>query len=130
MSPGAPEMLGATHPAYSHTHRMYPMPQMPHPQTDEMYQEWLKNHEYGHQHPQVQQGLPRAVDVPAFQAGGCRVQTVAWQGQLEEFNTLCEMQNGLDGNSGKYAGKLIARTLEPTFVFYKLQIILKFVLYV
>lgn len=100
MSPAPADMMGASHLAYPPQRTMYPMRMLPqaHPQTDEMYQQWLKNEQSG------QHAMARPAEIPAqaYAAGGCRMQNVNWHGQLDDLNALYDIQSGLDSNSGRY----------------------------
>ncbi|KAL4235712.1 zinc finger protein [Mactra antiquata] len=100
-SPAPPDMasLGRSRPHPHLRHRaMYPnmeLGMMPpaYPQADEMYEQFIEN---GGQMPYTAPRVPD-VPVPQYSYNNCRMQNVAWQGQLEDFN---EMQRGLSNNSG------------------------------
>lgn len=98
MSPAPSDILGAGQHAYPQraVYPMRPMQQVP-PETDAMYQKWLENQQYGEP-----QATARPLDMQTFAQGGCRMQNMTWQAQYEDFNALCDMQNGLDSNAGVY----------------------------
>lgn len=100
-SPAPPDMLSPGRRPHPHLrHRaMYPnmeLGMMPpaYPQADEMYEQWMEN---GGQHPQ--QARVPDMPTPQYSYNNCRMQNVAWQGQIEDFN-LTDMQRGLSNNSG------------------------------
>lgn len=64
------------------------------PQADEMYEQWMEN---GGQMPQAAPSRVPDMPVPQYTYNNCRMQNVAWQGQLEDFN---DMQRGLSNNGG------------------------------
>jgi len=99
-SPAPPDMLSPGRRPHGHLrNRMYPnmeMGMMPpaYPQADEMYQQWVEN---GGMHPPCKPELDTShMPQYTYNTGNCRMQNVAWQGQLEEFN-LAEMQRGNSG---------------------------------
>lgn len=98
-SPAPPDMLSPGRRPMMR-HRMYQnmeMGMMPpaYPQADEMYQQWIEN---GGQNPAIPTA-ERPAPQYMYNTGNCRMQNVAWQGQLEDFN-LSEMQRTLSNNSG------------------------------
>lgn len=117
MSPAPADMMGGGHLAYP-PQRMYPMRMMAQapPHTDELYQQWLKNQQSG------QEVVSRPLEMPAqaYAAGGCRMQNVNWHAQFDEFSALCDIQGGLDSNSGTVS--------ENSFIFLsRLSLILKYI---
>lgn len=102
-SPAPPDMLSPGRRPHPHLrHRaMYPnmeLGMMPpaYPQADEMYEQWMEN---GGQHPPQPARVPD-MPTPQYSYNNCRMQNVAWQGQIEDFN-LSDMQRGLSNNSGE-----------------------------